>query len=447
MKRSRPIREGAGQSLYRRARQRIPGGTQLLSKRPELFLPGLWPAYFSAARGILVTDLDGNVYKDMGLMGVGAAVLGYADPDVDRAVKEAIDAGVASTLNCPEEVELADLLCDLHPWAGKVRYARSGGEAMSMAVRIARAATGRSKVAVGGYHGWCDWYLAANLENGAGLDDLLMPGLPPAGVPRELAGTALPFHYNRPDELKAIVQEHSGELAAVVMEPFRGTAPAHGFLETVRQLCRRAGAVLVFDEITTGFRAACGGVHLKLGVTPDIAVFAKGMANGYAMAAVIGEDRVMDAAQDGFISSTHWTERIGPAAALAAIRKFREKAVDEHIHRIGLEVQGGWASSAQDAGLEIACGEMPCLAHFSFLNLEEKEETAALTLFIQEMLRRGYLAFHQFKPSLAHTEQDADGYLAACREVFGEIAGALEKDDLHIRLEGEPLRRGFYRLT
>jgi len=436
--------KGTGQELYRHARNRIPGGAQLLSKRSELFLPEHWPAYYASARGIQVTDLDGNVYTDMGLMGVGACVLGYGDPDVDQAVREAVDAGVASSLNCPGEVELADLLCELHPWADKVRYARGGGEAMSMAVRVARAATGRSKVAIGGYHGWCDWYLAANLGDGDELDDLLMPGLPPAGVPRELAGTTLPFHFNRLKELNAIVGDHGDDLAAVVMEPFRGVAPADGYLQAVRELCDRTGAVLVFDEITTGFRAACGGVHMKLGVTPDIAVFAKGMANGYAMAAMIGKSPVMEAAQDSFISSTNWTERIGPAAAVATIRKFRETVADQHIDRIGRIAQEGWLTLAREFDLEMICGEMPCLAHFT---LQYADEEAVLTLFVQEMLARGYLAFNQFKPSLAHRDEDVAAYLAACREVFAEISAALTAGDVHSRLKGEPLRRGFYRLT
>ena len=247
----------------------------------------------------------------MSMMAIGACVLGYADPDVDGAVKAAIDAGSASTLNAPEEVELAELLCELHPWADMVRYARAGGEAMMIAVRIARAHTRRDKVAFSGYHGWCDWYLAANLADEAALDGQLMPGLDPAGVPRGLKGTALPFHYNRLDQLKAIVDANRGELGAIVMEPQRGEAPAPGFLEAVRDIATDIGAVLIFDEVTTGWRMTDGGIHTLLGVNPDIAVFAKAMANGYPMAAIIGTSPVMEAAQSTFISSTNWTERVG----------------------------------------------------------------------------------------------------------------------------------------
>src|SRR5712691_6565521 len=324
-----------GQELYRRAKKLIPGGTQLLSKRPEMFLPDQWPSYFSTAHGVEVTDIDGNTFVDMSMMGIGACVLGYADPEVDAAVKAVIDAGSASTLNPPEEVELAELLCELHPWAEMVRYSRSGGEAMMIAVRIARASARRDKIAFSGYHGWGDWYLAANLGDESALDGQLMPGLEPAGVPRGLRGTAFPFHYNRLDQLKAIVDAHGKELGAIVMEPLRSEPPAPGFLEGVRDLARESGAVLVFDEVTTGFRMTDGGIHKTLGVNPDIAVFAKAMANGYPMAAVIGTSRVMEAAQSTFISSTNWTERVGTVAALATIRKFRRERVAAHLAQIG----------------------------------------------------------------------------------------------------------------
>src|SRR5471032_233266 len=363
-----------GQDLYRRAKKLIPGGTQLLSKRPELFLPEQWPSYFSTARGVEVTDVDGNTYVDMSMMAIGACVMGYADPDVDAAVKAAIDAGSASTLNAPEEVELAELLCELHPWAGMVR--------------IARAKTGRDKVAFSGYHGWCDWYLAANLADEAALDGQLMPGLDPAGVPRGLKGTALPFHYNRLDQLKAIVDANRGEIGVIVMEPQRGQTPAPGFLEAVRDLATEIGAVLIFDEVTTGWRMTDGGIHMLLGVNPDIAVFAKAMANGYPMAAIIGTSPVMEAAQSTFISSTNWTERIGTSAALATIRKFRREHVAEHLKMIGNLVFDGWKRAAAKTGLALHTEGLPSLTHFGF---DHPDELLLTTLFTQDMLERGYL--------------------------------------------------------
>ena len=439
-----PEQRSSGQRLYDKAKRLIPGGTQLLSKRPELFLPEQWPAYYAQAKGIDVIDLDGNVYKDMSLMGVGACVLGYADPEVDGAVKGAIDNGVMCTLNAPEEVGLAELLCELHPWAQMVRYAKTGGEAMAIAVRIARAHTAREKVAFCGYHGWADWYLAANLGDDDALDGHLLPGLEPAGVPRGLRGTALPFHYNRIDQLRKIVDEHRNDLAAIVMEPQRGQSPDPGFLENVRDLARQTSAVLIFDEITTGFRMTTGGIHLLLGVAPDIAVFAKGMANGYPMAAVLGTSTVMESAQRTFISSTNWTERIGPVAALATIRKHRRENVASHLIMIGNMVKMGWRKAAEHVGLRIYLEGLPSLAHFGFNHSDHINLT---TLFTQLMLEQGFLACDQFKPSYAHEMDDIAEYLEAVSDVFLTIAEAVAWGDVERRLKGPPAQKGFYRLA
>lgn len=433
-----------GPALYKHAKTRIPGGTQLLSKRPEMFLPERWPSYYESAKGAEIVDLDGNRYLDMSIMGIGACVLGYADPHVDQAVHRAIDRGVASTLNAPEEVELADLLCELHPWADKVRYARGGGEVLSIAIRVARAFTGRDKVAFSGYHGWTDWYLAANLGESTALDGHLLPGLDPAGVPRSLRETALPFHYNKLDELERIVAANPGQIAAIIMEPGRDEPPQPGYLEAVRRIATEIGAVLIFDEVTSGFRMCTGGIHLTLGTQPDLATFAKGMANGYAMAAVIGRGAIMDTVQSTFISSTNWTERIGPTAALATIRKFQREPVVQHLIQIGTGVVDGWKSAAAKAGLKVHTSKIPTLNHFRF---EHKEELAMHTLFTQLMLDRNILASSNFKPSYAHTAADVARYVSATTEVFAEIAAAAEKGTLHSMLQQPLQRRGFYRLT
>ena len=434
----------SGQGLYERAKQLIPGGTQLLSKRPEMFLPDFWPAYYSQARGVEVVDLNGLSYLDMSLMGVGACVLGYADPEVDGAVKGAVDNGVMCTLNAPEEVGLAELLCELHPWAEMVRYSKSGGEAMAIAVRIARAHSKRDRVAFCGYHGWGDWYLAANLSDTDALNGHLLPGLESAGVPQGLSGTALPFHYNRIDELKSIVKTHRNELAAIVIEPQRGQAPEPGFLEEVRNIATEIGAVLIFDEITTGFRMTTGGIHLLLGVNPDIAVFAKAMANGYPMAAVIGVGNVMQAAQSTFISSTNWTERIGLVAALATIRKHRRENVAAHLAVIGNMVKSGWNKIAEQTGLPFHHDGLPSLAHFRF---EHTENVALTTLFTQIMLEKGFLASDQFKPSYAHQPEHVAEYLEAVADAFMAIGDAIAWGEVTTRLKGPTAQKGFYRLN
>lgn len=432
------------QQTAQRARARIPGGTQLLSKRPEMFAPGQWPGYYARAKGAEVWDLDGRRYLDMSLNGIAANVLGFADPDVDAAVRAAIEAGQTSTLNCPEEVELAELLCELHPWADMVRYTRAGGEAMALAVRLARAHTGRDRVAFCGYHGWHDWYLAANLARGSNLDGHLLPGLEPAGVPRALAGTAVPFQFNRPEELDAIAAEDPRGIAAIVLEPARSHEPAPGFLRHVRKVADELGAVLIYDEVSAGFRMTNGGIHLRYGVPPDVAVLAKAMSNGYPMAAVLGREPVMQAAQRSFISSTSWTDRIGPAASLATIRKFRERDVARHLVTCGQAVQRGWTEAAKSAGLPVAVGGIPPLSHFGF---EGPQALAMMTLFTQGMLARGYLASGGYNATLAHGPEHIEGYLAAARGVFAEVADAARKGDVEARLKGPVKHGGFRRLA
>ena len=433
-----------GQNLYELAKKRIPGGTQLLTKRPEMFLPEQWPSYYSKAQGAEVWDLDHNHFIDMSYNGIGACVLGHADPDVNAAVHAAVDAGSMSTLNCPEEVELADLLCDIHPWADMVRYARSGGEAMAIAVRIARAHTGRDKVAICGYHGWHDWYLATNLASNSHLDGHMLPGLNPHGVPRGLVQTALPFHYNKIDELEAIVAGHGDQLAAIVMEPLRSEEPVPGFLEGVRAIADRAGAVLIFDEITVGFRLNCGGVHLLDDIQPDIAVFAKAIGNGYPMSAVIGTENVMQAAQAAFISSTSWTERIGPSAALATIRKFQNNDVAKHLIKVGTRVQEIWRSAAGDADLPIHISGIPPLAHIGF---EGRDPLMIRTLFTQLMLERGFLSTSAFYATYAHQDGHLNDYDLAIQDVFGVLAKAISENNVQALLSGPIAHSGFQRLT
>ena len=441
---------GQTQKLYARAKQLIPGGTQLLSKRPEMFAPGLWPAYAREAHGCEVTDLDGRRFTDMTTSGIGSCLLGYADPDVTAAVQRRIALGSMSTLNAAEEVELAELLIELHPWAEQVRYARTGGESMAIAVRLVRAASGRDKIAFCGYHGWSDWYLAANVNPVGAADSLqghLLPGLAPAGVPRGLAGTALPFTYNRLQELAQIVAIHGSELAAVVMEPTRSTDPDPGFLEGVRELCDRCGAALVFDEISSGWRMHLGGAHLKYGVMPDVAVFAKAIGNGHPMAAIIGRRRIMDAAQTSFISSTYWTEGVGPTAALATIRKLRDVNIAAHTSHIGTLMRDGWKTLGRRIGVPVKVTGHPALLHLSF----DHAQAAALgTLLTARMLDRGYLTGSGFYPSFAHKEHHITQYLAAVEPVFVELAEAIRLDDVLPRLQtigGSVRHTGFARLT
>lgn len=434
------LKDSQGVALYKRAKSLIPGGTQLLSKRPEMFAPDVWPAYYSKAKGYKVWDLDGREFIDMSIMAVGACILGYADDEVDDAVVAALRNGVNSSLNCPEEVQLAEALIELHPWFGMVRYARSGGEAMGMAVRIARAHTKRDTVLLSGYHGWNDWYLAANLSDGTGLDGQLMPGLEPNGVPRGLTGTAIPFDANNIESLREKVKGQENKIASIIIEPARGEDAPAGYLKALRELATEIGAVLLFDEITSGFRMCAGGIHRNYGVNPDIAVFAKSMANGYAMAAVLGAEKVMQAAQTTFISSTNWTDRIGPTAALATLKKYRREKVDAHIIAHGNRVKDIWREAAQANGLEIKVSGLPTLASFSFVAGNQVELNTRFTI---ELLRRGFLGFRQFKSSWAHDAQALNAYAVAVGEVFAELAA----DKGCAKLDTPKHHSGFQRLT
>ncbi|NOY41114.1 MAG: aminotransferase class III-fold pyridoxal phosphate-dependent enzyme [Planctomycetes bacterium] len=433
------------QDLYRRAKELIPGGTQLLSKRPEMFAPERWPAYYRQANGCEVVDLDGRRYLDMSFMGIGACLLGYSDPDVTDAVVRCVQSGSMCTLNAPEEVELAELLLQIHPWAENVRYTRTGGEAMAAAVRVARAHTGRDLVAFCGYHGWHDWYLAANCKSEENKDQLqghLLPGLEPCGVPTQLAGTALPFSYNKIEELAEIVSRHGNNLAAIVMEPTRHSHPAPGFLEEVRQLADKSGAVWIIDEITTGWRLHFGGVHLQYGLEPDIAVFAKSISNGHPMAAIIGRAKVMQAAQESFISSTYWTERVGPVAALATLRKMQ--TIDLPAQKVGNQLREGLAEIAQKYQVPLTLSGHPALTSIGF---DHPETLALQTLLTHRMLDRGILAGGSFYASLAHTEQHVQQYLAAADDIFGELAQAINEGDAMKRIDGHVRHSGFARLA
>ena len=433
---------GAGQKLWKRAKQVIPGGSMLLSKRAEMFLPDQWPAYFSRAKGCKVWDLDGNEFIDMSIMGIGTNILGYGHPEVDAAVQETVAAGNMSTFNCPEEVYLAEKLVELHPWADMVRLARSGGEANAIAIRIARAASGKDKVAICGYHGWHDWYLSANLGDVAGLDGHLLPGLQPNGVPRNLKGTVFPFNYNNYAELEALV--NAQDIGVIKMEVVRNMGPEDNFLHKVRKLATDKGIVLVFDECTSGFRETFGGLHKKYGVEPDMAMFGKALGNGYAITATIGKREVMEAAQTTFISSTFWTERIGPTAALKTLEVMGRIKSWESITQTGLNIRQGWQKLADKHGLGINHWGLAALTGFT---IQSENALAYKTLITQEMLAKGYLAGNSVYVCIDHTNEIVQGYFDALEPIFAIIKQCEEGRDVMSLLRGPICHSGFKRLN
>lgn len=434
---------GKGQNLYKKAKTLIPGGTQLLSKRPEMFLPDYWPAYYSKSKGCEVWDLDDNHYYDFSYMGIGSCILGYADADVNKAVKSVIDKGNMNTLNAPEEVELAKLLIELHPWSEMVRYTRTGGEAMAVAVRIARAYSKKDKVLFCGYHGWHDWYLSSNLADDLALNGHLLPGLQPNGVPRVLQGTSIPFTYNNTEEFITQFENNKNDVGVVVLETIRNEEPKKEFIETIRKITKENNIPFIVDEITSGWRLNVGAAHLLFDIEPDIAVFAKGISNGFPMAAVIGKKIFMQAAQDSFISSTYWTDRIGPTAAIASIEKMRENGVPNHLIKVGKEVKKIWEHAAKENNIKISISGIDPLAHFNF---KYKNPLETKTLFTQIMLNKGFMANTAFYASFSHKEEIVEKYKEAVKETFCEISEAIVNNNVSNKLNGPACHDGFRRL-
>ncbi len=433
-----------GQNLYKKAKKIIPGGTMLLSKRPEMFLPDLWPSYFSKASGCEIWDLDDKKYIDCSIMGIGTNSLGYGNSEVDDAVLNTIKLGNMSTLNCPEEVFLAEKLIEINPWADMVRFARSGGEANAIAIRIARASSGKEKVAICGYHGWHDWYLSVNHNSvGENLNKHLLPGLEANGVPRDLENTVFPFEYNNFIQLSEIVNKN--DIGVIKMEVVRNVYPNDDFIKNVRQLANKNNIVLIFDECTSGFRETFGGIHKKFGVEPDMAMYGKTLGNGYAITAVVGKREVMESAQKTFISSTFWTERIGPTAGLKALEVMEKERSWEKITKSGKLIQKKWKEIAEKYNVDIDIKGIPALSTFSFNHPKSLEFKTYLT---QEFLSKGYLGTTSFYTSLAHTDEIINKYFEVFEEIIFKISNCIQEgEEIEKMLKCPISHSGFKRLN
>jgi glutamate-1-semialdehyde aminotransferase len=434
---------GKGQNLYKKAKQLIPGGTMLLSKRPEMYLPEKWPSYFSKAKGCKVWDLDGKELIDMCIMGIGTNSLGYGNDEVDSAVIETVKKGNMSTLNCSQEVILAEKLIEMNPWAHMVRFARSGGEANSIAIRIARAASGKDNVAICGYHGWHDWYLSVNHNDNDSLNGHLLPGLNPMGVPKNLKNSVFPFNYNNFKELKNIVDNN--DIGVIKMEVIRNFEPKNNFLQKVRDLATKNNIVLIFDECSSGFRETYGGIFQKYNVKPDMVMFGKTIGNGYALTAVVGRREIMEAAQSTFISSTFWTERIGPTAALETLNIMKRIKSWDRITDIGKKMQIGWSNLALKHNLKIDISGIPAMTSYVF---KSRNSLKYKTLIAQEMLKKGFLASTIFYACTEHKDEYLNKYLFELDKVYNIISKCeSEILDIDKLLEGPVCHSGFERLN
>ncbi len=432
--------------LYHRALDKVPGGTQLISRRPTRYAHGVSPVFARRARGARFWDVDGNEYIDW-VSGIGAIILGYCDPVVDEAVKRQIDQGTVYSITHPLELELAEELCRAIPCAEMVRYAKCGGEACAIAVRIARGVTGRDKVVFCGYHGWHDWYLAANLAAEANLNTHLFPGIEPVGVPRALAGTALPFPYGDLAALGQVLEAHAGQVAAVILEPLRSELPPAGYLEGVAALARKHGAVLIFDEVSCGFRLRIGGVQEFTGVTPDLAVFAKAISNGYPMAAVVGRRAVMEPVARMFISSTYWGDTIGLRAALTTLSELRRRNVPELLDQLGETLKRELSHAAQAAGVDVRCVGLNYHPSLRFPTADPQLHARLATLYIQEMAVRGCHGYAAFYLNAAQGSAEVDQTAAAAEEVFRIIRRALDQGSTTGLLHCDPAQDAFRRLV
>ena len=430
-------------ALYNKAKNLIPGGNSLLSKRREMFAPDQWPAYFDEAKGIKVIDLDGKEYRDFSHFGVGTNTLGYGNPHVDAAVSNCIKKGNISTLNCPEEVYLAEKLVQMHPWSSMARFARTGGEANSIAVRIARAHSNKSKIAFCGYHGWHDWYLSANIHDSKNLDKQLLSGLSASGVPKELKSTSIPFNEGDLEKLEEILKE--GDVAAIKMEVMRSNAPSIQYLKDIRNLADNYNCLLIFDECTSGFRETFGGLHLKYGVNPDIAILGKTLGNGYAITAVIGSNSVMNSAQSTFISSTFFTERVGFSAALASLEEMERTKSWNVISKKGSEFKKRVKNLFDKHDLKININGMDALVSY---NVVHPESLAIKTYISQEMLDENFLAGNLFYPSIAHTENDMDDFFISLDKVVSKLSKIiLNEERIEDHLKGPISHSTFKRLN
>ncbi len=404
------------QRLWLKAKKIIPGGNMMLSKKPELFLPEKWPPYFSKTKGCKVWDLDGREYTDLSIMGVGTNILGYNNLEVDQAVKKTIKKGNMSTLNCPEEVYLSEKLIKMNPWAQMAKFTRTGAEANSVAIRIARAASGKDNIAVCGYHGWHDWYLAANIKNRSNLNKHLLAGLNVLGVPKKLENTVFPFSYNKIEELENIVK--TKKIGVIKMEVSRNFEPKNNFLKKVREIANRKKIILIFDECTSGFRQTFGGLHKYYKIEPDMAIYGKAMGNGYAINAILGKRKIMKHAESTFISSTFWTERIGPTAALKTLEIMERIKSWKIITSKGKKVIKEWKKLSKKYNLEIVCTGIPALARFE---IKSKNFNKYKALITQEFLKENMLASNMIYFCVEHSNKVINSYLEVLDRTFKKI--------------------------
>ena len=423
-----------GIKLYNYAKKIIPGGTTLFSKRSELYLPNKWPAYFTKAKESNVWDLRGIKYLDM-FCAVGTSILGYSNIKINKSISEVIRKGNMTTLNCPEEVYLAKQIIKHHPWASMAKFTRGGGEANAVAIRIARSNTKKKNVAFCGYHGWHDWYLSANINSKKNLDQHLMSGLNYDGIPDNLKDTSFPFPYNNFQYLsKLIVKKNIG---IIKMEVMRNMNPQNDYLQKIRNICNEKKIILIFDECTSGYRENMGGIHLKFKINPDIAIFGKALGSGFAINAIIGKEKIMQKAENTFISSTFWGERIGYTAALSSINEFKRLKVFKKINDNGKMIKNIWSNLSKKNNVPIKVMGTNGIPSFEFCNDHAKNKT----FLTQEMLKNKILATNIVYINIFHNKNNIKRYADILNKIFYDISTKNIKKILKSKVCYKPINR------
>lgn len=426
MQRSRATRYARSEEMLDETLKVIPLASQTFSKSLTQYPRGVSPFFIQRGEGATVWDVDGNAYTDFN-NGLCAVTLGHADPDVNAAVVEQLKDGTTYSLAHPLEAEVARLIIDMVPCAEMVRYGKNGSDVTAGAIRAARAATGRDRVAVCGYHGWQDWYIGSTTRN--------------KGVPKAVCELTHRFAYNDLTSLDKVLAAHPGEFAAVILEPMNTTWPADGFLQGVVDLAHEHGAYAVFDEVITGFRFAEGGAQELFGVTPDLACFGKGLANGFPLSAVAGRADLMHEFEEVFFSFTMGGETLSLAAAKATLHKIRSHGVIAWVKQIGERIEQGVKALIAKHGCE---GFLGYAGHpsWSFLTIADTENASSFeikTLWLQEILERGIVSVGTHNVTYAHSEADVDKLLAAYDEIFPLLRTSVEERAIRQYLRCEPL--------
>ena len=412
------VKKSKNKILWEKAIKIIPSGNSFLSKNPIRFESDKWPIYFLKAKGSTVWDLDGKKYHDFSLMGVGTNILGYSNTKVDSEVFRKIKNGNMTTLNCHEEVIFADMLLKIHPWAKMAKFAKTGAEANAIAVRICRAYNKKNKIIICGYHGWHDWYLSAIYSKKNYLDTHLFPNLKTEGVPKYLKKYVYSVKYNDLLTLKKII-EKDNDISSIIMEVERDHKPQKNYLKTIRKLCDQKNISLIFDECTTGFRDFYGGLHLKYGVNPDIAMFGKAIGNGYSITSIIGKKRIMKSSNKSFISSTFWSERSGFVAGIATLNEMKRIKSWKIISEKGRKIKRLLSLEAKKWGLIISFSGLDALIKFNILNPKIKNYQKIIT---SEMLKNNFLATNAIYVSVTHTDKLIKEFVKEMSKIFKKIS-------------------------